>query len=162
MILVGLGGNLAGDFGGPQSTLEAALARFPDFGLGVARRSPWYRSEPVPVSDQPWYVNGVAVLDRAPAPAELLHALQDIEAEFGRRRSVANAARTLDLDLLAYDEQVWDTPDLVLPHPRLHLRAFVLYPLCDVAPAWRHPVNRLSAAEMVAALPPGQRLERLP
>jgi 2-amino-4-hydroxy-6-hydroxymethyldihydropteridine diphosphokinase len=107
-------------------------------------------------------VNAVASLTSALPPRELLAALHDVEAEFGRERSLRNASRTLDLDLLAYEDAVIDEPGgLVLPHPRLGERAFVLLPLAEIAPGWRHPVSGRTAGEMLADLPAGQAVEKL-
>lgn len=158
MILVGLGANLDSPrFGPPRRTLEAALARLDAGGIRIARRSRFYRSAPVPVSDQPWYVNAVAVVETALAPRPLLDALLAVEEEFGRVRSVANAARVLDLDLLAYGDIV-TAADAVpaLPHPRLAGRAFVLYPLGEVAPHWRHPATGTPVGSLIRALPADQ------
>ena len=115
------------------------------------RRSRWYMSQPVPPSDQPWYVNGVVAVETALAPPALLEALLAVEAGFGRRRSAPNAARTLDLDLLDYDGTQCVSERLVLPHPRLHERRFVLAPLAEIAPQWRHPRSGKTAAELLAA-----------
>src|SRR5258707_4089023 len=104
MILVGIGSNLAAPrFRSPQDTARAAVAQSPAIGVAVVRCSRWYLSEPVPPSDQPWYVNAVAVVETRLAPAALLAALLALEARFERRRGAPNAARTLDLDLLDYD-----------------------------------------------------------
>lgn len=157
MILVGIGSNLAAPgFGSPQDTAEAALAQLPTIGVAVVRCSRWYLSEPVPPSNQPWYVNAVAVVETRLAPVALLAALIALEARFGRRRSVPNAARTLDLDLLDYDDRQTQTQRLALPHPRLHERRFVLAPLAEVAPHWRHPRLAMTASELLLRLPPGQ------
>ena len=123
-------------------------------GVTVSRVSPWYRSAPVPASDQPWYVNAVAEVRTPLAPAPLLAFLHKVEREFGRVRGVANAARVLDLDLLAYGDAIADGRDggPVLPHPRLHERAFVLVPLVDLAPGWRHPMLGKTAAELLQGL----------
>src|SRR5262245_43879370 len=131
MILIGLGANLAHPrFGPPRATLEAALQALAARGLVLQARSPWYRTAPIPASDQPWFVNGVAAVATAPAPAALLDLLLGLEAEFGRVRAERNAPRLLDLDLLAYGELVSGPGEVpVLPHPRLHERAFVLLPL---------------------------------
>lgn len=160
--LIGVGANLPGADGrSPLETCRKAVAMldlFPDLRLiGLSR---WFESAPVPPSGQPPYVNAVAALRVEPGvtldPAVLLRRLMDIEAECGRQRSTPNAARTLDLDIIAMGDLVRDKPDPVLPHPRAHLRAFVLAPLVDVAPHWVHPVLGLTAAELLAALPPQQ------
>ena len=156
MILIGIGSNLAAPpFGSPQDTVSAAMAQLPAIGALVLLRSRWYLSQPVPPSDQPWYVNGVAAVETRLAPAALLTALLAIEARFGRRRSAPNAARTLDLDLLDYDGHQCERARLTLPHPRLHERRFVLAPLAEIAPHWRHARLALSASELLARLPPG-------
>lgn len=162
MILVALGANLPSPtHGGPRDTLEAALIALGEAGLRIVRRSALYETAPVPVSDQPWYVNGVAVVATPLGPIEVLETLHRIEAAFGRVRAEVNAPRVLDLDLLAYDDVVReDRP--ILPHPRLHERAFVLRPLADVAPDWRHPVQGTDIAEMLDAIGPEQLTRKLP
>ncbi len=158
MILVGLGGNLPSPrYGPPRATLEAALARMEAQGIRVLRRSRFYRTAPVPASDQPWFVNAVAAVETGLAPDALLAALLGIEAEFGRVRTVPNAPRVLDLDLLAYHEVV-SAPGAVpeLPHPRLAARAFVLLPLAEIVPDWRHPASGKDVATLIRALPPEQ------
>lgn len=157
MILVGIGSNLAApEYRSPLETAAAALTQLPTVGIEVVRRSRWYLSEPVPRSDQPWFVNAVAVVTAELSPDRLLERLLALEARFGRIRGLRNAARTLDLDLLDHDGCRCATASLVLPHPRLHQRRFVLAPLREVAPQWRHPVLGLTAAELLARLPDGQ------
>lgn len=162
MILIGLGANLPSVVGNPQQALEVALARLEGAGVHVAARSQWYRTAPVPVSDQPWFVNGVARLETALEPPALLALLRRIEFDFGRKRTVPNAARTLDLDILDYDGRVMDTVDLVLPHPRMQDRAFVLLPLAEVAPLWRHPILGKDIETLISALPADQKAGPIP
>jgi 2-amino-4-hydroxy-6-hydroxymethyldihydropteridine diphosphokinase len=159
MILIALGANLPSPAGGPQETLEAALTELEARGVHIAARSRWYRTAPVPVSDQPWFVNGVARVETALKPLALLGALQEVEQVFERRRSVPNAARTLDLDVIAYDNRLENTPELTLPHPRLQDRAFVLLPLAEVAPGWRHPILGQTVEALISALPAEQKAE---
>jgi 2-amino-4-hydroxy-6-hydroxymethyldihydropteridine diphosphokinase len=111
----------------------------------------------MPPSDQPRFINGVAEVATELAPAELLERLHRIEAAFGRVRLQSNEARVLDLDLLAYRGCI-SAPGAspILPHPRLAERAFVVLPLAELAPDWRHPVSGLSAAGLVGRLPAGR------
>lgn len=154
MILVAIGANLASPrHPSPCHACEAALVAMEEAGLMPVRCSRWYRSAPQPPSDQPWFVNGVCIVESGLDAASLLASLHRIEAEFGRVRGAANAPRTLDLDLLDVDGTVSTTGDTVrLPHPHLHRRAFVLLPLSEVAPDWRHPVSGLSVGDLIAAL----------
>ena len=154
MILVAIGANLPGPNGGSvrETCQSAAVALDALPGLRLGALSRWWATPPVPSKHGvPDYVNGVAVLGGIACDAvKLLAALQAIEARFGRTRPYPDAPRTLDLDLLDLDGRVRDAPDPILPHPRLHLRAFVLAPLCDVAPCWVHPVLRRSATALLA------------
>ena len=129
---IGLGSNL----GDPQGKVRegfTALADLPQTQL--AAESSLYRSVPVGNADQPDFVNAVARLSTDLAPQTLLKSLLSIEQRYGRERSIRNAPRTLDLDLLLYDAERIDEPGLVVPHPRMHERAFVLAPLLEIAPA---------------------------
>lgn len=152
-ILVALGANLPSGFGGPRETLEAALVALEGRGVQVVARSRWYRTPPWPPSDQPWYVNGVVRVETALEPVALLAALHGVEEAFGRVRSVPNAPRPIDLDLIAHGRTVLDG-NIVVPHPRLQDRAFVLLPLRDVAPEWTDPRDGRPVADLIAVLPP--------
>lgn len=159
MILLGLGGNLPfRRLTSPRQTLEAVLAAVAEDGVEVLARSRWYETAPVAAEPQPWYVNGVAALGTGLPPDRLMALLLQVEARFGRVRSRRDAPRTVDLDLLAYHDLVLhaEEPALTLPHPRLHQRAFVLRPLLDVAPDWRHPVLQRPARDLLEELPPDQ------
>ena len=162
-VYIGLGANLPSpEHGTPRATLEAAMRALEAQGLMIVARSPLYESEPVPVSDQPWYLNAVVEVATDLSPAEVLALLHSVENAFGRVRAVRNEARVLDLDLLDHRGTVRDGPDSpLLPHPRLSDRAFVLLPLRDIAPGWRHPVSGRTIAELLESLPEGQRIRRL-
>lgn len=153
MILVALGANLTHPVhGSPAATLRAALARFPAVGLQVAACSRFFETAPVPASDQPWFVNAVARVETALDPAAVLAALHGIEAEFGRVRQIRWEARVLDLDLIDYDGRIAGPPGPELPHPRMADRGFVLLPLADIAPDWRHPASGIAVTELIARL----------
>ncbi len=155
MILVALGANLpAPDGAPPLATCRRAAAALDALGaLRLRGLSRWWLSAPVPPSDQPDYVNGVALLAGQADPEALLTALHAIEARFGRRRGAPNAARSLDLDLIAMDRLVRAAPDPILPHPRAHERAFVLGPLAEILPGWVHPRLGLTVEALLAGLP---------
>jgi 2-amino-4-hydroxy-6-hydroxymethyldihydropteridine diphosphokinase len=152
MILLGLGANLPSSVhGNPLATLAAALQALAAQRVEIVRQSRWYETAPVPVSDQPWYINGVVEVATALAPGPLLALLHETEAGLGRVRGVVNVPRCADLDLLDFHGRTsagWPR----LPHPRLYERAFVLLPLRDIAPSWRHPQSGLSIDEMLARL----------
>ncbi|HWB50633.1 MAG TPA: 2-amino-4-hydroxy-6-hydroxymethyldihydropteridine diphosphokinase [Stellaceae bacterium] len=162
MILIGIGSNLAAPCAAtPLATAQAGLSALAAPHLHPFACSSWYESAPVPASDQPWFVNAVALVASELEPEVLLERMQAVEARFGRVRGERNAARTLDLDLLDYDGLVIDSAKLILPHPRMAERRFVLEPLGEVAPEWRHPLQHLTAAELLARLPAGQPVRRL-
>lgn len=149
-IVIALGSNLAGAHGVCEALLEAALATFSAHDLTVTARSGWWRSAAWPDPAEPEYRNGVALVETTLTPRQTLDALHAIERDFGRVRGDANAARTLDLDLIAFGRAVVDQPGLHLPHPRAHERLFVMGPLAQIAPDWRHPVSGETAAALAA------------
>jgi len=162
-IYIAMGGNLPHPrYGPPKATLHAALAALEGHGVTVRRVSPWYRTAPVPASEQPWYFNAVAEISTGLPPDRLLAELHAVEEEFGRVRSIPNAPRIIDLDLLDYCGEIaaGGPGKATLPHPRMTGRAFVLRPLADVAPDWHHPVSGTSIQALVAALTGDQIIER--
>ncbi len=165
MILIGLGANLESEtYGPPRATCGAALERLADDGISIVARARWYRTAPVPISDQPWYVNGVVRVATGLGAEQLLERLLTIEQMFGRRRGERNAPRTIDLDLLAHGDHVLEDagPHAArIPHPRMSERAFVLMPLAEVAPDWRHPITGEPVNDLIARLPVGQTAEAM-
>lgn len=171
--LIALGGNLPSTAGSPEETLRTVLNRLREVGVRVLAASRMFRTPCFPTGAGPDYVNAAAKVAYDGKPAELLQLLHELEGEYGRARAQRWGQRTLDLDLLAAENQVvpdratydaWkglplerqmrEVPDqIILPHPRLHERAFVLVPLSDVASDWVHPILNRSVAEMVAGLP---------
>jgi 2-amino-4-hydroxy-6-hydroxymethyldihydropteridine diphosphokinase len=155
-VVLALGGNLAGSHPSLEALLEAALSAFPRAGLRIARRSGWWRSAAWPDPREPAYLNGVLLVETSLSPREVLNATRALEDRFGRIRSVPNAARPLDVDLVAYGRQVIAEPELIVPHPRAHERLFVMGPLAEVAPDWVHPTLGRTAAELAEAAPVGR------
>jgi len=151
VILIALGANLSSSAGTPADTLVSALRALDTRNITVERQSGFYRSAAWPNPTDPPFVNAVAAIKTGLSPERLLARLHDVEAEFGRSRSERNAPRPLDLDLIDYDGLIQQGPP-ELPHPRMLERAFVLLPLRDVAPDWRHPVSGLTVGELISRL----------
>lgn len=161
MILIAVGSNLAvPGLGMPAQICAKALARLDSMGIRVLATSRYYETAPVPVSDQPWFVNAVAVVSTGLDAAGLLARLHQVEQEFGRVRRERNEARVLDLDLIDYNSMV-DAGPPILPHPRMADRAFVLLPLRDVAPDWQHPRTGHCVEDLIRALPEKQEIRLL-
>ena len=155
-VLIALGSNLSGGFDSSKALLEAAVARLTAVGLRVVKRSSWWRSAAWPDPTAPDYLNGLAIVETGLGPAQTMAALTEIEGEFGRERGERNAARTLDLDLIAYGRTVLEGPDLILPHPRAPERLFVMGPLAEIAPEWTHPVQGKTARALAAGAQVGR------
>jgi 2-amino-4-hydroxy-6-hydroxymethyldihydropteridine diphosphokinase len=155
MILVALGSNRPGPWGSPEDTVRTALARLDGGGIRLKRASRLIISAPFGITDQPPFVNAVAEVETALTPEALLTRLHLIERMAGRRRTLRWGPRTLDLDLLDYNGLVRPPPARpVLPHPGIPDRIFVLAPLAEIAPRWRHPVSRLPVTHMLRRLDP--------
>jgi 2-amino-4-hydroxy-6-hydroxymethyldihydropteridine diphosphokinase len=146
-VYLSLGSNL----GDRVRNLERALERLRAH-LYMEAISSIYETQPVGVRDQPWFLNLVCVATTRLKPRALLEYVHEIEAALGRERGERFGPRTIDIDVLAYDDHVVDEPDLSLPHARMHERRFVLEPLAEIAPDWRHPVSGRSAGELLAEL----------
>lgn len=180
--LIAAGANMPSAAGGPAETVAAALRRLSEEGCHVTAVSGFYRTPAFPPGSGPDFVNAAAVLRVEEPPEAVLARLHAAEEAFARRRDARWGPRTLDLDLIAIGDAVlpdaathaeWRgldaaqqqsrTPDrLILPHPRMQARAFVLVPLADVAPGWRHPVLGHTVAQMVASLPEALRASIVP
>jgi len=141
-------------------TLRAALARLEERGIKILSTSSFYETPAWPDPRQPAYVNAVAIVETMLQPVELLTLLHAVETDFGRLRSAPNAPRTLDLDLLDYGGRV-AVDGVTLPHPRMTERSFVLVPLAEIAPDWRHPVTGAGLDELMAGLPDREAPRRL-
>jgi len=155
-VVIALGSNLKGPFASTRELLEAALARFEGEAMMIAHRSSWWRSDAWPDPSAPPFLNGVVIVETEMGPRPTLAALHRIEAAFGRDRHVPNAPRTLDLDLIAYGREVGVFDGLVLPHPRAAERRFVMGPLAEIAPEWRHPVTGEGAEALLRRCEIGQ------
>jgi len=142
-VYLALGTNL----GDRSANLQAAITSLAP-GVGVVQESPIYETPPWGYEDQPAFLNMVLRAETELSPQELLSHLKKLETELGRRQSFRWGPRLIDLDILFYDDLVLDTPPLVIPHPRLHERAFVLVPLADIAPDFHHPVLHMTIQQL--------------
>lgn len=154
-VLLGLGANL----GDPLRQLAAAVRALSEH-IALSAVSAVYRTEPVGLREQPDFYNLVCLARTPLSPPALLGRLLEIEAALGRVRGLRDGPRMIDLDLLAYGSRVLRTEELALPHPRMHQRAFVLVPLAEVAPGWRHPVLGRTAVELLAETASREQVER--
>ena len=166
--VIGMGSNLAAK--GYTSSEETLIAVVEDLRtyFTVLEIASLYKSQPYPPSDHPWYVNSACLLQTEDSPRQLLEKLMQIEASWGRIRTVPNAPRTLDLDILAVLEdpevirEETEINPLYIPHPRLHLRSFVLFPMQDIVSDWKHPILNKSIRHMCSELKeeiPAQRID---
>ena len=151
MILIGLGSNLEGRWGSPRETVEEALAALDREGVRLIAASALIETLPLGPPDQPHYVNAVARVETRLEPDALMRRLHAIEQEAGRERRRRWGPRTLDLDLLDYDGRIQDGPP-ILPHPGIAERDFVLAPIMEIAPRWRHPVLHKTARTLRQSL----------
>ena len=156
-IILGIGGNLVPDgYKTLQEGCDAAIEQLAHYKIRVLGQSRWYETAPVPISDQPWFINAVILAETTlPAPTTL-SVLHRIESRFGRTRNLRNEARVLDIDLVDFGGMVIKKENLILPHPRMHERAFVLLPLRDLFADWTHPQTGQSLDALIDSLPADQ------
>ena len=145
--------SLGSNVGDRARNLRDAIASLGRARVQVMRVSSLYETEPVDYLDQAWFLNMAIEAQTELGALELLRALRQIETQMGSKKVIAKGPRLIDMDILLYGDQVIDTPELQVPHPRMHLRRFVLEPLAEIAPNARHPVSGLSATEMLARTP---------
>ena len=150
LTVLALGGNLPGVYDSVQAAMEAALGGLGRIGLDLVARSSWWRSAAWPDPSDPPFLNGVALVDTDLEPLEILRRLRALESDFGARTGPRNSPRVLDLDLISHGRTVLAVPELTLPHPRAAERLFVMGPLAEIAPDWRHPVLGETAAALAA------------
>ncbi len=173
LIIVALGANVMSDAGNPHETLQIALKLINQRNFDFLRVSSWWRTPAIPAESGDDFVNAVATFRCGLQPLDILKQLHEVEAELGRVRQKRWEPRSCDLDLIAHGDQIapdyaeverlmalgltaMDQPppdQLILPHPRMHERGFVLAPMAEVAPDWRHPILGKTTAEMLASLP---------
>jgi 2-amino-4-hydroxy-6-hydroxymethyldihydropteridine diphosphokinase len=145
--------SLGSNVGDRAKNLLDVFAALRNAGVRVLQTSSLYETEPVDYLEQPWFLNcAVEGETELPAP-DLLRALREIETQMGRKKRIAKGPRLIDIDILLYAGEVIDTPELQVPHPRMHLRRFVLQPLAEIAPDVRHPVSHLSISDLLARTP---------
>ena len=155
-VIIALGSNDKGQWADTGALLDAAVHDLESEGLAAIRRSRWWQSAAWPDPADPPFLNGIVTGVWSGSPQSLMETLAAIESRFGRRRSIRNAPRTLDLDLIDFDGRILDLPDLSLPHPRAADRLFVMGPLAEVLPDWRHPVSGLTAGVLAGQAPVGR------
>jgi len=145
MIIVAIGSNLSSKtYGLPENNCIECLKILKKVFF-VKKVSKFYKSEPIPKSDQQWYVNGVIEICTNLYPQDILNKLFSIENHFKRTRKIRNEPRVIDLDLISYKNKTINNKSLIIPHPRMHQRKFVIRPICDLDPNWKHPVLKIKA-----------------
>ena len=157
MIIIGLGSNLISKIGNnPQKNCQLALEKMRQVDIFPIKVSSFFESAPLPASTQPWFINLAVSVKTDLTPHKLLNALLSIESDMGRKRERKNEARVIDLDILVFNNMIINTENLVLPHPRINYRAFVLYPIQELNPSWEHPVSGKNIVNLISNLGSGQ------
>ena len=153
MIVIALSANLPSRYGDPVQSFTHVISVLKERGITLVKPSNIWHTAPIPYTeDQPWYHNAVLQVETDLGPREILIILKDIEKDFGRTSTVRNASRPLDLDLICYHDELVNDDNLIVPHPRMHERAFVLCPLAEIDADWVHPVTSDTVSVMLEAI----------
>ena len=162
MIYIGIGSNLNGKNNEtPLQNCKKALVELKK-EVNICKISSWYKSEPIPVSNQPWFINGVIEISTNKSSLDLLEFILSIEEVFGRVREKKNEARILDLDIIDYKKKIlYIKNKLIIPHPRMHERSFVLQPLSELNPKWTHPIKKKGFKELIRNLNDKQKILKI-
>ena len=152
-IIVAIGGNLHSKNGlHPVEICQEAIKSLKSMSIIVEKQSSWYRSDPIPKSDQPKFFNSVLVASTTLNELDVLNSLHVIEKKIGRIRKNINEARIIDLDLIDYSSKIHKSNDIILPHPRAHLRRFVMQPLYEIEKNWVHPILKKDIKDLILSL----------
>ena len=162
MIYIGIGSNLNGKNNEtPLQNCKKALVELKK-EVNICKISSWYKSEPIPVSNQPWFINAVIEISTNKSSLDLLEFILSIEEVFGRVREKKNEARILDLDIIDYKKKIlYIKNKLIIPHPRMHERSFVLQPLSELNPKWIHPIKKKGIKELIRNLNDKQKISKI-
>jgi len=162
LIYIGIGSNLNGKNNEtPLQNCKKALVELKK-EVNICKISSWYKSEPIPVSNQPWFINGVIEISTNKSSLDLLEFILSIEKVFGRVREKKNEARILDLDMIDYKKKIlYIKNKLIIPHPRMHERSFVLQPLSELNPKWMHPIKKKGIKELIRNLNDKQKISKI-
>jgi 2-amino-4-hydroxy-6-hydroxymethyldihydropteridine diphosphokinase len=156
LVYLSLGSNL----GNPEMELKRALESLTSLGT-VSKVSSFYKTEPIEITAQPWFVNCAVELKTDKMPRQLIQAILKLEQSMGRKRTQGKGPRNIDIDILLFGNSVVDTKELTVPHPAMHQRRFVLEPLAEIAPGVRHPVLKRTVRELRDELPVGQVVQKI-
>jgi 2-amino-4-hydroxy-6-hydroxymethyldihydropteridine diphosphokinase len=157
LVYLSLGSNV----GDRENHLREAIQRLETNGRIVSVSS-LYETEPVEFTDQAWFLNCAIALETNASPEELLESILPLEKAMGRQRVRRKGPRTIDIDILLFDDAILDSPELTIPHPAMQQRRFVLQPLAEIASAVRHPLLKKTVRELLDALPAGQEVRKHP